>query len=111
MNSGIMRPVDYEGIPGFIAPTFYLSPALGDEIFGLVREEVEGDPRFFFSDPSDPDRNYNYVSNDPISEAVKEGYRGAYWDILRRKRIGRVDFPTRPLSQDPSLNPLCNPSC
>jgi hypothetical protein len=87
-GNGIRRPVDYEGIPDFLAPTFYLSPALGDEIFGLVREEVEGDPRFFFSDPSDPDRNYNYVSNDPISEAIKEGYRGAYWDILRRKRAG-----------------------
>jgi len=70
----------------FVAPTYYLSPALGERIFSLVRELTGDDPRFFFSDPTEPDRNYNYSGNDLLVKALAAGYRGAYWDILRRWR-------------------------
>ncbi|MBI3944763.1 MAG: cobalamin B12-binding domain-containing protein [Armatimonadetes bacterium] len=73
---------------GFAAPTFYLSPALGEGIFPLVGEVVGGDRRFFFSDPTAADRNYNYSGNDVLVDAIARGYRGAYWDILRRLQEG-----------------------
>jgi len=73
---------------GFAAPAYYLSPALGESIFGLVSREVEDDPRFFFSDPTSTDRNYNYSDNTVLVDAIARGYRGAYWDILRRLQEG-----------------------
>lgn len=72
----------------FIAPTFYLSPALGEGIFSLVREIVGDDRRFFFSDPTHAERNYNYSNNAVLVEAIARGARGAYWDILRRLQEG-----------------------
>lgn len=72
----------------FAAPTFYLSPELGLDLFPLVGSTVGNDLRFFFSDPTAADRNYNYSGNDVLIEAIRRGYRGAYWDILRRLQDG-----------------------
>ena len=33
------------------------------------------------------DRNYNYNDNSILSQAIQNGERGAYWDILRRAAI------------------------
>jgi radical SAM superfamily enzyme YgiQ (UPF0313 family) len=71
-----------------VAPAFYLSPALGEGIFALVNSIVAGDRRFFFSDPTAADCNYNYSGNDLLIQAIGRGYRGAYWDILRRLQEG-----------------------
>jgi radical SAM superfamily enzyme YgiQ (UPF0313 family) len=76
------------GSGDFVAPTFYLSPALGEGIFALVTSLVGDDRRFFFSDPTAADRNYNYSSNEVLVNALARGYRGAYWDILRRLQDG-----------------------
>ncbi|RKY03712.1 B12-binding domain-containing radical SAM protein, partial [Candidatus Poribacteria bacterium] len=65
-------------------PTFFLEPSIADRIFDLLDELIGGDERFFFFDPSRPDRNYNYNANELLAEAIRRGYRGAYWDILRR---------------------------
>jgi hypothetical protein len=72
----------------FAAPAYYLAPALGEGIFSLVRSCVGEDRRFFFSDPTDADRNYNYNANDVLVQALAKGYHGAYWDILRRCQEG-----------------------
>ena len=32
--------------------------------------------------------DYNYRENLALVEAIKRGYRGAYWDILRRVEEG-----------------------
>jgi hypothetical protein len=42
------------------------------------------DKRFFFAAPSAAERNYNYNDNTVLVNAIKSGYRGAFWDILRR---------------------------
>lgn len=73
---------------GFVAPTYYLSPELCEGIFPLIRSRVGEDRRFFFADPTDGDRNYNYNANQVLAEALARGYRGAYWDILRRVQEG-----------------------
>ena len=72
----------------FVRPTFYLAPALGEGIFPLISGIVDGDRRFFFSDPTAEDRNYNYSGHDLLRDAIRRGYRGAYWDVLRRLQDG-----------------------
>ncbi|MGD2147203.1 MAG: radical SAM protein [Anaerolineae bacterium] len=72
-----------EGDPE-LAPVFYLDPAVAQFASRLLDELIGDDPRFLFFDPARPERNYNYNANQRLEEAIKQGYRGAYWDILRR---------------------------
>ena len=78
----------------FLAPIYYLSPALGVEIIEHVSSLIEGDSRFFHASMDQIDRNYNYNDNSVLVRAIREGYRGAYWDILRRIQDGLP--PARP---------------
>jgi len=67
-------------------PVFYLSPHLGDDVFSLIDELVDGDRRFLhLSAPSD-EGSYNYADDDMLARLIEQGARGAYWDILRRHR-------------------------
>jgi hypothetical protein len=65
-------------------PLFFLEPEVASFCFSLLDGLVGDDPRFLFFDPTKPDRNYNYNANQRLVEAIGAGYRGAYWDILRR---------------------------
>jgi hypothetical protein len=65
-------------------PLFFLEPLIAPFVFDLLDELIGVDRRFFFFDPSRPEQNYNYNANQRLSEAIRKGYRGAYWDILRR---------------------------
>ncbi len=65
-------------------PLFFIEPDISSFVFALLDELIDNDERFFFFDPSKPNRNYNYNANQLLVDAIKEGYRGAYWDILRR---------------------------
>jgi radical SAM superfamily enzyme YgiQ (UPF0313 family) len=76
------------------APLFFLEPAVAPYAFQLLDSLIGDDPRFLFFDPSRPERNYNYNANQRLVEAIQAGYRGAYWDILRR--YGQPG-PTRPV--------------
>ena len=64
-------------------PVFYIDTGIRDCIFELLDSLIGDNKRFFFFDPSKPDRNYNYNSNNRLIDAIQKGYRGAYWDILR----------------------------
>jgi radical SAM superfamily enzyme YgiQ (UPF0313 family) len=68
----------------FFAPVFYLSSALGEDALGYLAGLVAGDERFFFMGGDVGDRNYNYNENTLLMNAIRVGYRGAFWDILRR---------------------------
>lgn len=69
----------------FFAPIFYLSSALGEDAPQYLANLIGGDERFFFMSPDQTgDRNYNYNENLLLVEAIRSGYRGAFWDILRR---------------------------
>ena len=68
-----------------------INPFVVDEEGGVVidakvilDEQIANDPRFLFFNPDDPGKNYNYNANQVLVEAIRDGYRGAYWDILRR---------------------------
>ncbi len=69
-------------------PLFYLSPALGEDVMGLVRNLVGDDPRFLLLAAPGEKGSYNYAGDDLLSRLIQEGARGAYWDILR-KHAGR----------------------
>jgi len=65
-------------------PLFFIEPSIAPFAFELLDQLIGDDRRFLFFDPSRPDRNYNYNANQRLVDAIKKGYRGAYWDILRR---------------------------
>jgi radical SAM superfamily enzyme YgiQ (UPF0313 family) len=69
-------------------PVFYLSPSLGPDPAGLVRSIVGDDQRFFLPGGPKEAGDCNYNDNDRLARAIRDGARGAYWDILRRMRTG-----------------------
>ena len=74
-----------ENTPAFLKPLYYLSSDMGGEsVFSYISQLVGKDPMWFFADPTDQDANYNYNENFVLVDAIKKGYRGAYWDIMRR---------------------------
>lgn len=69
-----------------LRPVFYVAPDLGPDMVSIVSEIVGGDKRFFLPSTEEVDSNYNYNDNNVLVRAIKDGARGAYWDILRRMR-------------------------
>ncbi|HEY91373.1 MAG TPA: radical SAM protein [Dehalococcoidia bacterium] len=75
-----------DGETGLHEPVFYMSPGLGNDALQLIHKMVSGDQRFLFlASPSDED-NYNYADDDALSDAIRQGARGAFWDIISRNR-------------------------
>jgi radical SAM superfamily enzyme YgiQ (UPF0313 family) len=87
-NQNIRR--HYEGGADFFRPTFYISSALGQQTAELVRDIIAGDQRFFEPMPElqseDAPTDHNYNDNTQLVEAIAQGARGAYWDILHQLR-------------------------
>jgi radical SAM superfamily enzyme YgiQ (UPF0313 family) len=77
---------DRVGNEALVRPVFYLSPELGPDPGILIRDVVGDDPRFFLPSGPEETRDYNYNDNDVLVRAIRDGARGAYWDILRRMR-------------------------
>ena len=73
-----------KGNGDFFEPVFYVSRKLGEDVYSYISELIAGDRRFFFTTRDDQEKGYNYNQNQVLVEAIKKGYRGAYWDILRR---------------------------
>mgnify|MGYP000179826533 CR=1 FL=1 len=69
-----------------LQPIFYVSEAVGETIHEQVAGLVDGDDRFFHAIPSRLGANYNYNNHSALSTAIRNGARGAYWDILRGLR-------------------------
>ncbi len=65
-------------------PAFFLDPRITSFVYDLLNSLIGDDRRFLFFDPTRPSQNYNYNSNQRLVEAIGKGYRGAFWDILRR---------------------------
>jgi radical SAM superfamily enzyme YgiQ (UPF0313 family) len=76
------------GNEDFFAPIFYLSSALGADAPEYQASLIAGDERFFSGFADAGSRDYNYNQNMVLVEAIKKGYRGAFWDILRRLAEG-----------------------
>jgi len=65
---------------------FYLSPELGDDVSGLIADLADGDQRFLLLSAPAEEGSYNYAGDDMLCRLIREGARGAYWDILRQHR-------------------------
>lgn len=76
---------------GFLKPMFYLSSAISRDIIPHLSTLIGEDDRFFLGATEDAEKNYNYNENQILIEAIRKGYRGAFWDILRR---AKTSFPT-----------------
>lgn len=76
------------GNESLLAPVFYLSTEMGWDCETYLSDLIGGDERFLFA--SGEAANYNYNDNSVLVQAIKEGYRGAYWDILRRVKDKKV---------------------
>ena len=74
------------GNADFLAPIFYLSADLGPEPLSFIGQLIGDDERFFFGGAEREETDYNYNENELLVEAIQQGYRGAFWDILRRLR-------------------------
>jgi len=68
----------------FLAPIFYLSAELGEDASQYLEGLIDGDERFMFMSGGSSNSNYNYNANAVLVNAIRDGYRGAFWDILRR---------------------------
>jgi len=77
-----------EGNPGLLRPLFYLESELGEDIDDYLDRLIGDDRRFLFGNRKQVDRNYNYNDNSILLKAIAKGYRGAFWDILRRMASG-----------------------
>jgi tryptophan 2-C-methyltransferase len=90
-NPSIRR--HYQGAVDLLRPTFYISALLGERPAQLVHDLIAGDPRFFEPEEERPlekkaamSGDHNYNANQALSDAIRAGARGAYWDILRKHR-------------------------
>ncbi len=72
------------GGSGPFEPQFFVEPRIAPFVLDWLNEWIGGDARFLFYDPRRPKQNYNYNANRRLVEAIRKGYRGAFWDILRR---------------------------
>jgi hypothetical protein len=64
-------------------PVYFLEPQIAPFVFEWLDAFIGDDSRFLFFDPSRPKQNYNYNSNQRLVKAIQQGYRGAFWNILR----------------------------
>ncbi len=62
------------------SPIFFIDPAIMTDAFDLVNKLIRNDNRFFFLE---------YNSNRWLLEAINNGYRGAFWDILHRYALSK----------------------
>ena len=82
-----------DGNDALLAPIFYLSAALGPQPEQCLAGLVGGDDRFFLMSPGEAGQDYNYNENSSLVQAIKAGYRGAFWDILRRSSTASISQP------------------
>jgi radical SAM superfamily enzyme YgiQ (UPF0313 family) len=73
----------------FLAPVFYLSSELGEDVPRYLEGLIGGDERFMFMAGGTFNSNYNLNANTILVDAIRNGHRGAFWDILRR--LGEKD--------------------
>ncbi|MFC1813466.1 B12-binding domain-containing radical SAM protein [Thermodesulfobacteriota bacterium] len=75
-----------------LRPVYYCDAGLGEDVEDWLHGIIGDDPRFLLGRRTDANLNYNYNDNPELVEAIRQGYRGAYWDILRRVSEGIPPF-------------------
>ena len=75
-----------------LRPVYYCDAGLGEDVEDWLHGIIGDDPRFLLGRRTDASLDYNYNDNPELVEAIRQGYRGAYWDILRRVSEGIPPF-------------------
>ena len=75
------------GKADLLEPVYFLSPELGEDPHQLLLDMIGEDERFFTASPKRGNGDFNYNNNSALSEAIRGGERGTFWDILRRLNI------------------------
>ncbi|MFC1856920.1 B12-binding domain-containing radical SAM protein [Thermodesulfobacteriota bacterium] len=79
---------DTEDNAAWLRPVYFCDASLGEDVEDWLHGIVADDPRFLLGRRTDANMNYNYNDNPELTEAIRQGHRGAYWDILRRVAEG-----------------------
>lgn len=77
-----LKRTGYQIPASLLHPHFYLEESVRDGIGEFIQERIQGDERFYFNAREESIQNYNYNANKVLEDAIKEGFRGAFWDIL-----------------------------
>ncbi|MCX8063763.1 MAG: radical SAM protein [Candidatus Hydrogenedentes bacterium] len=72
--------------PDLLLPVFYLEPEISNEFIPQLKTLTQSMPNIFLSLPPTEKASYTYCDNTELSEAIKQGARGAYWHILHQLR-------------------------
>jgi hypothetical protein len=86
-GTSLSKKIRAETAENALKPAVYISPALGDDPIGLVRQCLGSSPRFLLLAGPGEQGSYNYVDDVWLSRAIENGARGAYWDIIRGMRL------------------------
>jgi len=73
-----------ENNESFLRPIYYRNISLGEDVEDWLHGLVSDDPRFLLCRRTEANPDCNYNDNPVLTEAIKSGHRGEYWDILRR---------------------------
>lgn len=81
-NPNLFGRVD--GNASFLRPIYYCDASSGEDLEDWLHDLIGDDPRFLLGRRTDAKLDYNYNDNPALAQAIRNGHRGAYWDILRR---------------------------
>ncbi len=73
-----------EGNEELLYPVFFVSHEMGPGWQDHLSALVGNDTRFLLPRRESGRSNYNYNENAVLVKAIREGHRGAFWDVLRR---------------------------
>ncbi len=72
-----------------LTPVFYFPKKLQSGFIEYLSALVGKDQRFFVPLKTEKTKNYNYNANKVLVNAIKKGYKGAFWDILRKVQLSK----------------------
>ncbi|MFC1854209.1 B12-binding domain-containing radical SAM protein [candidate division CSSED10-310 bacterium] len=87
LTETLRKKQDCNGVtagPELSEPIFFFEPGIAPDIYQTLSTLIRDDERFLFFNPENPNKNYNYSAHEGLVQAIKQGHRGAYWDILSK---------------------------
>jgi radical SAM superfamily enzyme YgiQ (UPF0313 family) len=81
-----LKKTGFQVPSSLLRPYFYIEGKIKEGIDEFTQALIQGDERFYFNAKEESNQNYNYNANKVLEDAIKEGFRGAFWDILAMSR-------------------------
>jgi radical SAM superfamily enzyme YgiQ (UPF0313 family) len=91
-----LKHTGYQVPLSLLHPYFYVEDAIKEGLDEFIQELIQGDERFYFNAKEESDQNYNYNANRVLEDAIKAGFRGAFWDVLAMSQgKGQNNLPVK----------------